>query len=389
MKKKLFRTLIWVDLGLTALCLVAAALSAFYNRSLPTHSQFTEKLSTLEKAHLAEVVHLRQSLGSEVWPGWGELDIPLIVYNEEYAFLVGYADPPDGWYRMPQKTLRGGAWEVVPDDTFDGQLYYRQRLPNPEITPENFTVLVGERWTATMLTREYAEIRFYAEMRDQMPPVLQAVFPYPLLWGLIMGETENYLGGLEHESFHAFQGTITVARLAEAEYANSFESDYPWDDADHEEAWISEMDLLVGAVNADSQADAVDLARQFLAQRAQRRASAGLSAELVDYERQREWLEGLAKYAELALTLAAQDPGYTPLPALDADPNFKHYTTRRQFWNGQVSEATRTAGRSGETRFYYSGMVQAALLDRLAPGWKSEAFAPGVMLEDLLETAVR
>lgn len=42
----------------------------------------------------------------------------------------------------------------------------------------------------------------------------------------------------------------------------------------------------------------------------------------------------------------------------------------------------------GDGRFYYSGMAQAALLDRLLPDWKEQALTDGVFLEDLLETAV-
>ena len=57
-------------------------------------------------------------------------------------------------------------------------------------------------------------------------------------------------------------------------------------------------------------------------------------------------------------------------------------------WSAQINEVTRTAGRKGETRFYYSGMAQAVLLDRLLPGWKERAFEPDFMLEDLLRETV-
>ncbi|NKQ36994.1 MAG: hypothetical protein HF973_15450 [Chloroflexi bacterium] len=48
----------------------------------------------------------------------------------------------------------------------------------------------------------------------------------------------------------------------------------------------------------------------------------------------------------------------------------------------------RMADDVGDGRFYYSGMAQAALLDRLLPDWKEQALTDGVFLEDLLETAV-
>jgi hypothetical protein len=110
---------------------------------------------------------------------------------------------------------------------------------------------------------------------------------------------------------------------------------------------------------------------------------------LVDYERQREWLEGLAKYAELAIgRAAATTAGYQPAPAIANDPDFRHYTTRERFWSLQLDEVRRLSGRSGETRFYYTGAAQAALLDRLMPAWKAQILTTDMTLEDVLRAAV-
>jgi len=388
MKKRFLRIIFFGAIGLTLVFVAAVGISALSNLNLPTHSQVTDHLSDLEKARLAEAIHLRRTLGDTVWPGWGLLDIPIIVYNEEYAFLVGYSSPPAGWVKMPQEEPRGGPWEAVPEDTFESQVYYRQRLANPEITPENFTVLVGERWVATMETKEYMEIHFYVEFREELPSVLRPVFPYRLVWGLLMGETDTYIGGLEHETFHAFQGSVVPSRLAEAETANRSGNQYPWDDPTLGEGWKHELDILVRAVRAESDEETADLVLQFLALRDKRRATAGLDQDLVNYERQREWLEGLAKYAELSLgRVAGTTPDYISLPALTADPDFREYKTRERYWAGQIDEVRRTAGRQGETRFYYGGMAQAVLLDRLLPEWKVRVFNPSVMLEDLLRLA--
>ena len=43
---------------------------------------------------------------------------------------------------------------------------------------------------------------------------------------------------------------------------------------------------------------------------------------------------------------------------------------------------------ANDTRFYYTGMAQAFLLDRLMPDWKSSIFSEGVWLEDLLRQAI-
>lgn len=370
--------------GLLVLGGVFLLVTALRNRTLPTQSAVVERLNDVEKARLAELFHLRTTLGDDVWPDWAEANIPVIVYNEAYAFLVGYpGEPPAGWVRMPQNEQRGGPWEAVPGDDFQGAVYYRQPLPNPNRTPENFTVLVGDQWVATMQTREYSAIAFYTGFGSELPDFLRPIFPYRLMWNLIMGSSETYIEGLAHESFHAYQGLTAPERLAEAERVASMERQYPWDNATLEEAWQSELDVLYQAAQATSDADAADLAREFLLERQARRALPGMTSSLVEYERKREWLEGSAKYAELALGLtAARSTDYQPVAAIDADPDFKAYNTQERFWSQQVREVKNA--RQEEIRFYYSGMAQAALLDRLLPGWKTRAMDEGVWLDALL-----
>jgi hypothetical protein len=315
------------------------------------------------------------------------------VYNESYAFLVGYAEdeaPPAGWVKVPHDEERGGEWERVPDDTFHGRPYYRQRLPDPDITPENFTVRVGDHWAATMQTREYAKVAFFTGFRGDLPPFLRPIVPYRLIWELVLGATETYVGGLAHESFHAYQGMEVPERLALAEFAARLEGRYPWDDEAAEDAWAAELEALHGAVKASSGEEAAELAREFLSRRDERRTGHGLSGELTSYERQREWLEGLAKYAELVIQRqAGRDDDYEPVAAIHDDPDFNAYRGRERYWNQQVDEIKRMAGRDGETRFYYSGFAQAVLLDRLMPNWKERMWSEGVWLENLLGEAVQ
>jgi hypothetical protein len=389
MTRRILRLLRGAAIALVVLLLALVGLSALSNLSLPTTLVSTGRLSDLQKARVAEARHLQQTLGDAIWPGWSQLDTPYIVHDAEYAYLVGYPNPPPGWMKMPQRQAHGGAWEPVADDTFEGQVYYRQKLTDPNITPENFTVLVGDRWAATLQVKEYMEVAFYAGFREELPPPLRPVFPYRLIWRLLMRDTDSYIAALLHEGFHAFQGTLAPERLAAAENVTRFEPRYPWDDADLAEGWQQEVDFLARAVRASSTTEAADLAGQFLSARAARRAATGLAADLVDYERQREWLEGLAKYAEVSVGRAAvHTAGYSPLPEVTADPAFQSYANSETYYTGQLSELPRTSGRSGDTRFYYSGMAQAVLLDRLLPGWQARAFDPTVTLEYLLQDAI-
>ena len=377
-------------LGLLTLCLVLAGISAWHNRNRPTHSVVVDQLSEAEKARLAEFFQVRQQLGNAVWPEWDTAVIPVVVYNESYAFLVGYADPPDGWLRVPQNEPHGGPWELVTEDTFNGEPYYRQQLPADGTTPQAFTVRLGEQWAASMTTMEWTEISLANQFEEQLPGFLVPIFPYELVTNLFVRGSDGYIAALAHESFHAYQGTVVPERLAAAETAVSrVESNYPWDDAAFQDAWQTELDLLTTALEAETETEMMTLAQQFLAQRQARRAAANLSPTQANYEMQREWLEGLARYVELEIwRQASLTAGYEPVTAIVDDPDFAGYANFDTRWSQELGQIGRMADDEGDGRFYYSGMAQAVLLDQLLPEWKEQVFSDGVFLEDLLETAV-
>ena len=335
MKKR--RLWLAIPLGLVVLCLALVGISYLSNLSLPAESQVVDRLTEQEKARLLEATHLRETLGNEIWPGWQSPDIPIIVYNESYAFLVGLANPADGWLKVPQEQKRGGSWELVPDDSIGGQPYYRQALPDPNLVPENFTVLVGDRWVATLQTKEFLLISFVSGVRSELPSFLRPIFPYRLAFRLLVNGSDGYISMLLHEEFHAYQGIQAADRLAAAERAVLVEGQYPWDQPASEQSWKQELDLLYRATTAKTDAEAVDLARRFLETRDQRRVATGLSGKLIDFEREREWLEGLAKYAELEIgRIAAETPAYQPLAALQVDPDSQKLRRASEIPGGPV-----------------------------------------------------
>ena len=381
----LLKTIKWTLLIIVGLAIV----SALYNLTLPKKSKTIEYLSAKEKSFIAEEMNLQQKMGNEVWPGWGNLRIPVIVYNEKYAFLIGYPDPPAGWYRMPGEEFRGTEWKIVKTDNFSGKPYYRQLLPNPDITPENFTVKVGERWVVTMQTKEYSAVAFYKGFRNQLPPVINAIFPYRIFWKILMGTAETHIVLMAHEAFHAFQGTEVPQRLAEASRVGHLSSVYTWNETANSEGWTEEMNLLLEAYKNESNDAARQLVAQFLDKRLKRREKANLTDSTIQYEQKREWLEGLALYAELTIGMkASKSLNYKPVKEIETVSEFKNYKTFANFYNRQIEEVKRAANRPEENRFYTTGMLQAVMLDRLMPAWKNEAFNEDVYLEDLLKKAV-
>ncbi len=380
------KSCLFIPLGLVGFLLLVAAVSALSNLGLPQHSTTLDHLSELDKSRLSEIKHLRAALGDATWPGWSEADIPLVVYNEQYAFLLGYPNPPPGWMKVPSLEARGAPWEIVPGDTFEGQPYYRTPITDPQKTPQSFIVKVGDRWVATFMTREYSQVAFYRDFRQSLPPFLSNLVPVRLVWALLMGKTDSYIAAMEHESFHAYEAIQAADRLNASEEMYAVMEGYPFDAMAG--SWKQEMDVLVRAAQADTDAEARDLAREFLQLRAARRA--GLTSDQVDLERLREWEEGLAKYAELEISRQAEaDNGYLPLEAMAQDKNFKHYAGQQQYWSTQLKEALNTQGRSGDARFYYSGNALAVVLDRLMPGWKPRALPGGEYQDDLLKEAVK
>ncbi len=174
MKARKSRLIIVAFLALPALCLLLLAVSWLSNLAAPSEPQTADRLSDLDKARIAEAQHLRSSLGDQVWPGWGQVRIPAVVFNEAYAFLVGLPEPADGWITVPRQTHEGVPWERVPGDDFFGQPYYRQPLAAGGATPQNFAVLVGDIWASGFMTYDWMQVSLSRQVRDDFGPL----FPY-------------------------------------------------------------------------------------------------------------------------------------------------------------------------------------------------------------------
>ncbi|MHB1319198.1 MAG: hypothetical protein ACYCYF_11320, partial [Anaerolineae bacterium] len=342
--------------------------------------------SVLDMSRWQEAVHLRQTYGNQVWPGWADADIPTILYNQDYAFLLGLPQPESGWTTIPGNRHLGIDWESASDHGL-GIGLYRQRL-TADSDPQAFATLVGERWVAGMATQESMRVSLAGQVRAGLPPAIDAVFPSAWMARLLVPNTDSYITLLSHESFHAYQGMVAPERLWAAERMGiDGASTYPWEDEGQRGAWRQELTGLADALRAEDPADTAAQAQQFIEQRQQRRSS--LSPDQVRYEQEREWAEGLARYAELELwRLASLDVSYQPEEGVASDPEFHRYQGFDARWRRELSQIGRMADDEGDGRYYYSGMSQAYLLDRVSPGWKQVAFQPGAYLDDLLAAAV-
>jgi len=333
----------WLELGLVALI----GLTLASNAALPSASPSVETLDETQRALLAETFRLRSSLGDAVWPGWGEVHIPLLVYNEQYAFLTGYAaesprdeGPPPGWTVVPWDRQTGGAWKRMNDGDVAAGPVYRLDLPADGPTPQAFTVRVGDAWVATLPAYAWMRISFVRELRGQVPAPLSALLPYRPIVDAFVGGPKRHVFALLHEAFHAFQGMRAPESLADAERATRWTDQYPWEDPYQERIWDAEVNALADALTADADGAAIASVREFLAHRAERRAG------------------------------------------------FAGYSGFEGRWSSELSTLRHQAHSTSDSRWYYSGMAQAFLLDRLRPDWKREILDESVFLEDLLRVTV-
>jgi hypothetical protein len=352
---------------LLGLCLLLVLIAVISNRNLPGEESF-DTLSPIEKARLLEALHLKSTLGDQAWQGLGSADIPVIIWNRSHEFLTNYdGTAPAGWHEVSGEDL-------------NGQIYYRRTADDPQ----NFAVRVGDDWAASMATKQTTDRFLIDTFRDNFPPPLKQIFPYRLL----IQPSETQMGGVLHESFHAYQYQKAPERMAEAESIHKLGKEYEASTEDFQSEWRQESNLLAEALEAKTEMDKIVLVQQFFAARETRRSKSNLDGRLVDYERWLEWEEGTAKYLEVKiLRLAGSPANYQALPEMKADSDFKQYRKVDQRWSQELYQLHHPLS-TGETRFYMTGLAQAFLLDDLMPGWKDRYWQEEVFLEDLLRQAI-
>ncbi len=313
--------------GLLVVALACLAVANAVETARRDQPYVADKLGPTEKAELTEVLSLKSSLGDEVWPGLAKADIPLILFNDRYEFLVGMSDPP-------------APWAAVEGDAFQGQTYFRRAATKPVA----FAVPIGDRWAGSLGQLERMNREYLLGVRTELPPVAAQLFPY--FFATL--SRDMHVASFLHETFHAYEATIAPSKLARAEAAHSLEKSYPYGILQFEDAWNDEGRYLSAALGAPTDDAARQSARTFLDARRARRQAEGLSSTLVAYERDLEWEEGLAKHVEMKFHETAAAHGLAGYP-----PGLPYWQQELARVNGRLGE------QGGDYRFYLSGMAQA------------------------------
>lgn len=358
--KRIIRNSFLIIIGLILLGLLIIALENLREANSRDRKYVSGTLSKTEKSLIDEALWLKKSSGNQVWPGLAQADIPIILFNDRYEFLVGMENPPSNW-------------SEVKNNTFDGGIYYRKPANNPKI----FAIKVGNKWAGSLGTPDRMNREYYMSIRSKLPPVFAQLFPYQ--YATITPDI--HVVGILQEVFHAYQATEAPEHFKSATENYSAEKDYPYTDKNISGYWNKEGGYLWKALNSENTDSVRANVRHFLNVRKERRIKSGMSKQQIHFEQEIEWLDGLAKYSEYKF--------YKLANVRREKPVLVHY---RQTIPQFIYDSNMLKGNLGEQhtdyRFYISGMAQARILDRLNPDWKNYAFQDTTSLESLLHSTV-
>ena len=304
------------------------------------------------------VIRMKETWGDDVWPGFKNADLPILLFTDSWSFLIGHPEPPE-------------SWEPVRGDIFDGRTYHFQAAENSQA----FAVQVGDLWAGSLNTLDSINESMKAQLRERFPPEkLTPAFEKNFLFSPAM-----HAAALLHELFHAWQATLSPDRFERIQSLYVHEENYPYLNVEFVQDWNREGTLLLSALKEQDQEKLRNIVVEFLDLRDYRRQKVHLGPELLDFERELEWLEGLGKYAEIR---------FAELLSRSDDPEHKAYVIAynrlRYDFNFRLQNA---GGQKGDLRFYLTGSAMALLLDRLLPEWKDGFLTSGKSLEEQLRLA--
>jgi hypothetical protein len=340
---------------LTAIVLGACAVPSSTDMPTATISPTATPRTAPEFAEAAEAWHLLSTYGDQVWPGWGASHIPLLVRAGEFDFLTGHPAPPQEFSLLPAVTVAD-------------QPVYRHAghlMPVPAATAWQ----VGNVWSVAVPTREEFQQAIDAQLGK----------------GVVQLDAANYVRAIVHEAFHAYAMTIIQGDVsnfgADVDEGEMIQRLTALPNLDKQ--YAAEGQALVKALQATDGPSARQAAAEFLKLRQTRRATE--DEQIAAYEQMTEWVEGLARYAEVSLMRRAGAVSNTSLGQSIKYPVAAEVW--QQFLDQLADPAASPDGFRG--RYYLLGAGQAFLLDRLLPEWKTRVLKEKIALEDLLQEAVQ
>lgn len=325
-------------LSLTALFINHAIIAARYDKKDTTASE----LSTKEIAQIAAAYDTVQSTGDDIFPGLSDSDIDVIIFNDAYEFLITDRAAESQWECL--------GW----NDSLQKYIYRRQATQS-----QAFAVYTNETWVASLSTQDTLNKYVIDSMSEDLGFVAAFIPPQ-----VFQTDDAYYQGLIVHEMIHVLQANACEERFQTAAAIHGLCSIYN-SDTNFTEKMQSEGEYLELALDADTREETLAYAEEFLAARLERRTTCQLTAEEIESEKNLEWLEGTARYAEY---IASSDSDCLIRKNMD-----------------DISEKVAV---QSDDRYYTLGMAEALLLDKLQYDWKSDILSSDFCFEDALSRAI-
>lgn len=296
------------------------------------------QLTETEIADVRDIYKYLGKSGATIYKGFTGEDADLIVYNEQYEFLF-----------CRKERVESDEWDYVGYDNEVSKFMYSREAADSMA----FAVKIDDKWVGSINTHAY----FNKSVLEQIPVIMPPQ--------LFHADDEYYKAIAIHEMIHAFAGNLDYERVDNDEHYQDVCKNY-YGDSTFEALIVNEAKYLEEAVNSEDSDEIRELVTRFLEVRAERRTSCGMTIQDIEMEREFEWLEGTARYAEY---ISSRDSSSSIAKDLD-----------------NISK--RVKSYKVDERYYVLGMAEIIVLSKFNDDWQAEIFKEGYSLEESLENLV-
>ena len=226
-----------------------------------------ETLTENELTAIASIYQYLKDFGNDIYNGFSSQS-NLIIYNRKYEFLLTDNEYEDEWKFIDYS-------EIV------GKNIYRRKANNPKA----FAVKINNHWAGSFTTHNY----FIVSFLEQVP-----IFVPPQFFSL---DDIAYKSVVVHEMSHALQGDRDNSRVETAEFIGKELNVYSGN-SDYNNLIKQEGKIMEEAINLTDKVKITTKILEFIETRDHRRNICGMTNSEIFAEKEHEWLEGTARYAE-------------------------------------------------------------------------------------------
>lgn len=306
----------------------------------------------------------------DIWPAWDYFDkeayFTLMLKGQDV--LISPPGEPDGKFKLLDYKLLGKP------------VYMRKRTPFKKVWGGKRSFYINKKRFRAAQFRPPKEgncKEYYERSKSSFPLKIDSE-----VYENYFYSPEYYIGVIVHEAFHLWQIRINKTKSINAEHPSSFT-------VDHDKGILTEIEgkILAKAFLCDNKSDLLELSRQFLAVRYERRK--GLTDKDIHWEQRNEFLEGSAMYVQAKAMnfLANGNYEHSVLNEMTfSKGNYRPLLDSLRLRNIDIDHKSMTDDSYALHRCYYYGMVQAFILEKLCGfDWQKSYFNEDVYLETLLE----